>query len=63
MSVQYLYDSSGNWIAFRVGVNIYSENGTWIGWMPWDDNEVVTTEGDYLGHIFPGNRLYKKYVP
>lgn len=57
--MQYLFDSSGDWIAFRVGTFIYDTDGEWIGWLPWDDDYVVDIDGRYLGTIFPENRLYK----
>lgn len=57
--MQYLFDSTGYWIAFRVDEFVYDTNGEWIGWVPWDDGYVVDTEGGYLGTIFPGNRLYR----
>ena len=56
--VDFLFNSSGNWIAFRVGRYIFDVNGNWIGWMPWNDNYVVTDGGEYMGRII-GNRLYK----
>ena len=59
-SVQYLYNSSGEWIAFRKGKFVYNSSGNWIGWLPWDEAEVITTNGEYLGHIYPHNRLLKR---
>ncbi len=56
---QYLFNSSGEWIAFRVGKYIFNTNGNWVGWLPWDGSEVVDIEGDYLGHIHTNNRFYK----
>ena len=62
--LQYLYDSSGNWVAFRINNYVFDKNVNWIGWLPWGDSEVVNPSGSYLGHIFPNNRLYKKgYTP
>ena len=61
MPVQYLFNSSGSWIAFRVGTYVYSTNGTWVGWLPWGDDDVVDTQGSYLGTIFYGSRLYHVY--
>lgn len=58
---QYLFNSSGEWIAFRVNRFLFNTNGHWIGWLPWNDMEIVDKKGNYLGHIFPSNRLYKKY--
>ena len=57
MYVQNLFDSSGNWIAFRIEGFVYSPDGDWIGWLPWDDEDVFDSHGRYLGTIFYGNRL------
>ena len=59
--VEYLFNSSGKWIAFRIGKYIYNPNGKWVGWLPWGDNEVVDVNGKYLGHICYGSRIFKKY--
>ena len=58
--MQYLFNSSGGWIAFRVGKFVYDSDGDWIGWLPWGDADVVTIEGEYLGTIYQGNRFYKQ---
>ena len=58
MRVQYLFNSSGDWICFKVGKYIYDTDGNWIGWLPWTDNDVVTDDGDYLGTICDKNRIY-----
>ncbi len=57
--VQHLFDSSGFWIAFRIGKNIFDTVGNWVGWLPFDESEVHDTKGTYLGHIYPDNRLYR----
>jgi hypothetical protein len=31
--VFHLFDSSGTWIAFRIGKYVYDTSGNWIGWM------------------------------
>ena len=59
MSIQYLYNSSGEWIAFRIGKYMYDTNSEWIGWIPWDDNYVVDINGEYLGTIYPPDRFYR----
>jgi hypothetical protein len=58
MYVQNFFDSSGNWIAFRKDGFVYSTDGEWIGWLPWDDEDVFDPHGQYLGTVFDGNRLY-----
>jgi hypothetical protein len=57
LAVQYLFNSGGSWIAFRVGKNVFDTACHWIGWMPWDDTDVVTTEGEYLGTIVENDRF------
>lgn len=58
-AVQYLYSSAGRWIAFRQGKYVFDTEGTWVGWLPWDDGQVVDIDGHYLGTIYPGDRLYR----
>lgn len=60
MTIQYLFNSRGNWIAFREGRYVFDTNGNWIGWLPWNEPEVVDKQGNYLGTIFPDNRLYRE---
>jgi hypothetical protein len=56
--VDYLFNSSGEWICFKVNKFIWDTNGNIIGWLPWGDNDVVTMEGDYLGTIVDKDRIY-----
>ena len=56
---QYLFDSHGRWIAFRVRQFVFNRAVKWIGWLPWGDQDVVDTQGQYLGTIFPGDRFYR----
>ena len=56
---QFLFNSSGNWIAFRVGKYVFNTHGRWIGWLPWGDEDVVDTHGNYLGTIVDGDRFYR----
>ena len=60
--VEYLFNSSGHWIAFRKGKYVYDVRGKWVGWLPWDDSDVVSVNGSYLGSIVRydnNHRLYK----
>ena len=43
--VLYLFNSSGKWIAFKLGKNLYNKEAKWIGWFPWKDNVAVSVEG------------------
>jgi hypothetical protein len=61
---QYLFDSRGEWIAFRVGEMVFSADCDWIGWLPIDDTTVVTPAGDYLGTIIDqSDRLLRRRTP
>ncbi len=61
MDVQHLFDSRGDWIAFRLGEHVFDPGGDWVGWLPWDDGEIVDAHGEYLGTIVDrdGSRLYR----
>ena len=64
MNDHYLFDSFGNWIAFRVGKNVCNIEGDRVGWMPIDGaNYVFDMSGIYFGSIVLGDRLFKLDVP
>lgn len=56
---EYLFHSSGLWIAFKRDEYVFDIEGNWIGWTPWNDGEVVDPDGEYLGTITQNNRLYR----
>ena len=58
MSVQYLFNSRGDWIAFLKDKFVFDTDGNWIGWLPWEDLEIVDTNGEYLGTMVR-DRLYR----
>ena len=59
--VEYLFDSSGGWIAFRKGKYIFNPVGIWIGWLPWDKSYVVNKTGEYLGTIIQDDDGYGRF--
>ena len=54
----YLFNSEGEWIAFKEGKYVFDTEGEWIGWMGWSDADVADKDGKYLGTITHRNRLY-----
>ncbi|WP_133239311.1 hypothetical protein [Microvirga sp. KLBC 81] len=61
--VKYYFSSSGEWIAFRLSETdryLFDKKGNWIGWFPWNDNDIVRIDGQYLGTVFYGNRIYRR---
>ena len=63
---QHLFNSHGQWIAFKRNPSdkyVFNTKGKWIGWLPWDKVDVVDVQGQYLGTIFDGDRLLRVLVP
>jgi hypothetical protein len=64
--VQHYFNSFGDWIAFRRHRSdryLFDRKGNWIGWFPWNDNDAVDLNGQYLGTVMDGNRFYQKTSP
>ncbi len=61
--VQYLYNSGGEWIAFRDGKYIYDVNGEYLGFMAESGLDAADAESRYFGSIYYGDRLYRKMFP
>jgi hypothetical protein len=59
-TMQYLFNSEGNWIAFRDGQFIFTPDGEWLGWLTPDGENVLDITGKYLGSIYPQDRFYRK---
>ncbi|NIX77464.1 hypothetical protein [Microvirga terricola] len=61
--VVHYFNSIGDWIAYsryRGDQYLFDKRGNWIGWFPWDDKEIVDLNGEYLGVVMDGNRIYAK---
>ena len=58
MKIKYLFNSSGEFIAYRSGNYLFDSKNNWIGWLPWNDNEVVNQMGEYLATIY-NDRLFE----
>lgn len=62
-NAKYYFNSFGDWLAYRRFPNdryLFNRKGQWIGWLPWNDNEVVDVNGQYLGTLVDGDRLLRK---
>jgi hypothetical protein len=61
--VKYYFSSSGEWIAFSRSETdryLFDRKGTWIGWFPWGDKEIADINGQYLGTVVYGDRIYRR---
>lgn len=62
----FLFNRSGNWIAFRRTEDdkyLFNKHGNWIGWFPWNNEVAVTRDGKYLGTVVQNRLLKKSYQP
>lgn len=64
--VIFFFNVAGEGVAFRRSPDdkfLWDMSGSWVGWFPWNDDDAVDKEGEYLGTIV-GNRLLKRdYQP
>ena len=62
MSTELLHNQAGDWIAFRVDDRyVYSPDGTIVGWcLDGQPDVVVDQNGQYLGEVVDGNRLFRR---
>jgi len=61
--VKYYFNTSGEWIAFRRSETdryLFDRKGNWIGWLPWNHKEIVDINGQYLGTVVYGDRIYQR---
>lgn len=64
--VIHYFSSIGEWIAFRRSATdryLFDRKGNWIGWFPWDEKEIVNIDGQYLGTVVYGDRIYRRVSP
>ena len=54
----WLYNSSGDAIAYQYESYLYDSDEKLIGWCPDDDGHFYNLSGDYIGSVYAGNRLY-----
>lgn len=63
MAAEFLFDSRGQCIAFRIGKHVFDADANWVGWLPSDGRDVVAPlDGAYIGTIV-GDRFYDLKKP
>ena len=60
-SIEYLFNSSGFWIAFKKGKYVFNKSCEWIGWPAWGGHHVANSEGQYLGSIVPDENGHSRF--
>jgi hypothetical protein len=69
MTVRYIFNTSGQYVAFITGGNLFTPDGEWIGVIA-NGNEVYNTNGLYIGLVLDDDRIIRdkrdttpKWVP
>lgn len=56
----FIFDSSGEVHAVKLGYFLYDMRGEYIGYVIRDDYDVYTASGEWIGNIFPDGRIVRK---
>lgn len=59
MSVRYIFNTSGEYVAFVDSKNIFSPNGNWLGFIE-RGNEVYDKDGQFIGYLLDDDRIVRK---
>jgi hypothetical protein len=59
VSVRYLFNTAGHYVAFISGENIFSPDGTWIASLH-GGNEAYNLDGTFLGYVLDDDRVAKR---
>lgn len=56
MSVRYLFNTAGNYVAFQQANNVFSPSTDWVGFIV-GGNQLYSTDGDFLGYVLNDDRV------
>lgn len=59
MSVRYLFNSGGEYVAFLQGDNVFSPDAEWLGFVR-HGNEFFSSDGTFLGYILDDDRVARR---
>ena len=57
MAVRYIFSTSGNYVAFVHGNNLFDTNSNWIGFIEDGDDVYSAEDGSYMGTLSTDDRL------
>jgi len=58
MSIRYIYNTSGDYVAFVQGNNLFNPNCEWIGFIELG-NEVYSKDGRFIGYLLNDDRIIR----
>lgn len=61
MTVRYIYNTSGQYVAFFDGKNVFSPDCTWIGFVH-QANEVYSPDGTFMGYLANDDRIIRNRI-
>ncbi|NJO84304.1 MAG: hypothetical protein HC828_16995 [Blastochloris sp.] len=56
----FIYDTAGDWLAFKLGEYIYDLRGEYIGFTRTDMHDVYTASGEWIGNLIQDGRIVRK---
>lgn len=59
MSVRYVFNTSGDYLAFVQGKNLFSPDCDWLGFL-LNGNEVYQADGQFVGYLLKDDRIARK---
>lgn len=59
MAVRYLFNTSGRYVAFVSGDNIFTSDNRWFGFIR-NGSEVYSRNGRFVGYILEDDRVVQK---
>ena len=57
MAVRYIFNTSGNYVAFVQGNHLFDTNSNWLGFIEDGDDVYSAKDGSYLGTLSADDRL------
>lgn len=56
MSVRYLFNTAGNYVAFQHGNHVFTPNADWLGFLI-GGNQLYSANGTFLGYVLEDDRV------
>jgi hypothetical protein len=56
----FIFDTAGDWQATRMGDFLFDSRGDYIGFVRGERHDVYTTDGEWVGNLYPDGRIIRK---
>lgn len=58
-AIRYIFNTSGNYVAFLKEGNVFTPSCEWIGFIS-GGNEVYSTDGTFMGYLLDDDRIVRR---